>query len=418
MEMRSWRPGLWVKRGICCAGTLLIHSSLACGELLRLSKVAGGENANTERFELTNGDKREVLFVEKQAIITGADVKSAMRSPQQAHALAVMLTDGGGKKLGAATNDAHGDMRIAILINGEVVTAPTVNMKLGKHFIIEGLKDIPDSDLDLLGWQIEGRSDEEIARLLREKQLSDSVPQPNRPEPEYYSEEEYAALKQEREKMGVFHVDRLPEKDELDRRLSVGMSMANVLADFGKASRRSLDDEGNVISLEYELAPEKRSVSTEMRPDGFRVKFDAGKVTRWDFHHWSSSPRQGKPPKGGRRALEAKIPQADLAAKDFDIIRWVEEIELAFKDGEDQPTVQDLMDLTSIVFSAAQTGNDTSMIEANCSVLKMLAVGFPEVEALRSKAKEEKISLLKLNELLSPYVLGQKPFPDSKEDQN
>jgi hypothetical protein len=397
---------------------LFIFTSLAHGEFFRLSKVAAKESTNTDRFEIKNGDATEVVFVEKKAIITGADVKSATRSPQQADTLAVTLTDKGGEKLGAATADARGDMRLAILIDGNVVMAPIVSMKLGNNFIIDGLKEYPGDDLDLLGWQIEGKNDEEIARLLREKQMSAPAAPPDRPEPEYHSEEEYTALKKEREKKGVFQLDHLPDKDELDRRLSVGMSMADVLTDFGKASRRSLDDEGNVISLEYELAPEKRSVSTEMRPDGFRVQFDAGKVTRWDFHRWSSSPRQGKPPKGGRRALNAKIPHADMVAENFDIIRWVEDIELAFKQGEDQPTVQDLADLTSIVFSAAQTGNDTAMIEANCSLLKMLAVGFPEVETLRSNTKDGKISLPKLNELLSPYVLGDKPFPESKVDQN
>jgi hypothetical protein len=397
---------------------LFIFTSLAHGEFFRLSKVAAKESTNTDRFEIKNGDATEVVFVEKKAIITGADVKSATRSPQQADTLAVTLTDKGGEKLGAATADARGDMRLAILIDGNVVMAPIVSMKLGNNFIIDGLKEYPGDDLDLLGWQIEGKNDEEIARLLREKQMSAPAAPPDRPEPEYHSEEGYTALKKEREKKGVFQLDHLPDKDELDRRLSVGMSMADVLTDFGKASRRSLDDEGNVISLEYELAPEKRSVSTEMRPDGFRVQFDAGKVTRWDFHRWSSSPRQGKPPKGGRRALNAKIPHADMVAENFDIIRWVEDIELAFKQGEDQPTVQDLADLTSIVFSAAQTGNDTAMIEANCSLLKMLAVGFPEVETLRSNTKDGKISLPKLNELLSPYVLGDKPFPESKVDQN
>ncbi len=58
-----------------------------------------------------------MLFVEKQAIITRANVKSAMRSPQQVDALDMTLTEEGGKKLGAATKDAHGDMRIGVLIS-------------------------------------------------------------------------------------------------------------------------------------------------------------------------------------------------------------------------------------------------------------------------------------------------------------
>lgn len=116
--------------------------------------------------------------------------------------------------------------------------------------------------------------------------------------------------------------------------------------------------------------------------------------------------------------MNAKIPQADLAAENFDIIRWVEKIELSFKDGEEKPTAQDLMDLVSIVFSAAQIGEDTSMIESNCSVVAMLADVLPEVETLRSNAQDGKISLLKLNELLSPYVLGEKSLPESEEERD
>jgi hypothetical protein len=418
MKLTIWQPVLWMNCRSLCVGILLALSPLACGEFFRLSKVAAKESPDTERFEIHNGDTTEVLFVEKMAIITGADVKSAMRSPVQEDALTVMLKDEGGKKLGDATADARGDMRLAILIDGKVVMAPTVSMKLGKNFVIDGLKEYPGDDLDLLGWQIEGRDDNEIVRLLREKAMNDAIPRPKRPEPEYYNDEEYAALKMEREEMGVFQLDRLPDKDELDSRLKVGMTMADVLAEFGKASRRSQDDKGNVTALEYELAPEKRSMSTEMRPDGFRIQFDAGKVTRWDFHRWSSSPREGKPPKGGRRALNAKIPQADLAADNFDIIRWVEEIKLGFKDGEERPTVQDLMDLVSIVFSAAQAGEDTAMVEANCSVVAMLADDFPEVGALRKEAKDGKVSLLKLHEVLSPYMLGDKRFPGSDKDGN
>lgn len=55
-------------------------------------------------------------------------MKSAMRSPQQVDALAITLTEEGGKKLSMATKDAQGDMRIAVMIDDKVVIAPTVTL--------------------------------------------------------------------------------------------------------------------------------------------------------------------------------------------------------------------------------------------------------------------------------------------------
>ena len=101
-----------------------------------------------------------------------------------------------------------------------MVSAPVVNSQLGNSFIVEGLKDIPDEDLDLMIWQIQGKSDDEIAKLLRQrKQLELVPPAPHRPEPVYYTDKEYQALKKEREKVGIHYLDQLPTKEELDQRL-------------------------------------------------------------------------------------------------------------------------------------------------------------------------------------------------------
>jgi hypothetical protein len=409
---RSWRPDFSASKGLGFAATFLFCvSQWVSGETFRLSRVVAEGSAGSERVELKVENDRQILFVEKKAIVTGADVKSATRSPHQSDTLEVALTDQGGLKLSAATEDAHGDMRIAIFIDDKVVSAPVVNMKLGRNFVIEGLKEFPEEDLDIFGWRIQGKSDEEMAKLLRQRQRINESPPPIRPEPEYYSDEEYAALKKEREKTGMFYVDQLPTEQELGDRLKGGMSQADVIAEFGPASRTNHDDAGNLISLDYNLAPEKRSLTDEMRPDGIGIRFREGKVSRWGFSIWSSTPRQAKPQGESLRRLKAKLPGEGFADKDFGTVRWIEEIELFLQQGHDQPHAQDYVDLISMICSTATAAKELDRIEANCSVVKTLAGGFPEVDALRKTAQDGKISLIKLSDLLRPYMLGEKQLP-------
>ena len=388
---------------------LFCFSHWASGEILRLSKVVAEGSANAERIELNHGNEREVLFVEKQAIITRADVKSAMRSPQQDDALDITLTEEGGKKLGAATKDARGDMRIAVLIDEKVVLAPVVNQQLGNRFVINGLKEYPGDDLDLLGWQIEGKSDDEITKLLRERQQLESTPPPFRPKGEYYSDEEYAALKKEREKVGIFYLDQLPTEEELNKRIKAGMSAVEVVNELGQATHTALDDDKRVTTLRYSLAPERRSQSKQMRPDGISVHFSKGKMVSKGIDT-SNAPQEGKPPKGGRRALRAVFPKADFSRKDFDMVRWVEEIQILPKEGEKTATRQDFADLIGILINVAATGNESSTVDANCSVVAILAGSIPEVAGLRKSSGSE-INLLKLRDALKPYQIGEKQFP-------
>jgi len=411
MDIRSDGLDLRVMKAILSTVAILFcFPYWAVGEILRLSKVVAEGSANAERMELSHGNEREVLFVEKQAIITCADVQSAMRNPQQEDALSVTLTEEGGRKVGAATKDAHGDMRIVVLIGEKVVLAPVVNQQLGNQFVIDGLKEYPGDDLDLLGWRIEGKSDEEIEKLLRERQQPEKTPPPSRPKVEYYSDEEYAALKKERDKAGIFYLDQLPSEEDLKKRIKVGMSTAEVVQELGRATHTTLDDDQRAADLRYRLAPERRSLSIEMRPDGVWVHFSKGKVVGRGIDT-SNAPREGKPLKGGRRALNAVLPDADFSRKDFDLVRWVEEIQILHKEGENAATSQDYADLISIIHSCGMAAKESDQIEANCSVVKTLAEGFPEAEALRKNSKEGKISLAKLRDLLNPYLFGKKQFP-------
>ncbi len=411
-QHRSPRPDLRTTKGIWFAAALLFCvSQWVSGETLRLSKVVPEGTPNSERFELKQGNEHQILFVDKMAIVTGADVTSAMRSPQQINALDVRLTEQGGMKLGAATEDAHGDMRIAILIDDKVIFAPVVNAKLGRNFLVDGLKEYPDDDLDFLGWRIEGKGDEEIAKLLREREKVEKSPPPPHPRPEYYSDEEYASLKKEREKIGMYYLDQVPTEEELGKLLRVGMTREAVVGEFGAASRTQLDDTGQVTLLGYDLAPEKRSPSGKMRPDGIEVQFREGKVERWGLSRWTDAPRQAKPQGKNLRRLSAKFPGDGVADKDFGTVRWIEKVELFLQQGQHQPHAQDYADLISMIYHAAITEKESALIVANCSVVKTLAEGFPEVEDLRKTAQDGKISLLKLSDLLKPYMLGEKPFP-------
>jgi SecD/SecF fusion protein len=68
---------------------------------------------------------------------------AAFPSPQQADAVAITLNNDGTNKMIALTKNMRpGQDRIAIVLDGEVISAPVVNaVPLGKNFIIEGLRE-------------------------------------------------------------------------------------------------------------------------------------------------------------------------------------------------------------------------------------------------------------------------------------
>ncbi len=168
--------------------------------------------------------------------------------------------------------------------------------------------------------------------------------------------------------------------------------------------------------MEFELAPERRSISNEMRPASFEVEFRDGKTTHWGFYWWSSAPREAKPQGENLCRLNLKLPGEGVADNDFGTVRWIEKIELFLKDGFGKPHAQDYGVLISLICSCSTAADESALIEANCAVVKTLAEGFPEVEELRKTAKDGKISLLKLSDLVKPYITGEKTFPESMVD--
>ena len=91
---------------------------------------------DTEKTEFT-----QPILLSRRMALGGADIANATPSPQQADAVSITLNSEGTDKMIALTKDMRpGVDRIAIVLDGEVISAPVVNqVPLGKQFIVEGL---------------------------------------------------------------------------------------------------------------------------------------------------------------------------------------------------------------------------------------------------------------------------------------
>ncbi|RPJ35637.1 MAG: protein translocase subunit SecD [Verrucomicrobiaceae bacterium] len=83
------------------------------------------------------------ILLNRRMALGGSDIANAVPSPQQADAVAITLNGGGTDKMIALTKNMRPQQdRIAIVLDGEVISAPVVNqVPLGKNFIIEGLRE-------------------------------------------------------------------------------------------------------------------------------------------------------------------------------------------------------------------------------------------------------------------------------------
>lgn len=88
-------------------------------------------------------DYTRPILLERRAALGGSDIADAVPSPQQSDAVAITLNAEGTDKMIAFTKNMQaGQDRIAIVLDGEVISAPVVNqVPLGKQFIIEGLRE-------------------------------------------------------------------------------------------------------------------------------------------------------------------------------------------------------------------------------------------------------------------------------------
>jgi len=108
------------------------------------AEIVPGYKAYTLKGKDEDGNEysRPILLNRRMAL-GGSDIANAVPSPQQADAVAITLNAGGTDKMIALTQNMRSGLdRIAIVLDGEVISAPVVNQTpLGKQFIVEGLNE-------------------------------------------------------------------------------------------------------------------------------------------------------------------------------------------------------------------------------------------------------------------------------------
>ena len=117
------------------------RSPSACRTAMK-SSPATAPTLKRARTRTATNTSRPILLNRRMAL-GGSDIANAVPSPQQADAVAITLNgDGTDKMIALTKNMQPSEDRIAIVLDGEVISAPVVNqVPLGKQFIIEGLRE-------------------------------------------------------------------------------------------------------------------------------------------------------------------------------------------------------------------------------------------------------------------------------------
>ncbi len=108
------------------------------------AEIVPGYKAFTYRHMDADGNSMSVpILLNRRVALGGKDIAQATPSPQQADAISISLNDAGTEKMIALTQNMVPQRdRIAIVLDGTVISAPVVNqVPLGKNFIIEGLRE-------------------------------------------------------------------------------------------------------------------------------------------------------------------------------------------------------------------------------------------------------------------------------------
>ena len=119
------------------------QKSLATRVFERIEIVPGYQTF-IQKHKTEDGKEIETpILLSRRTALGGSDIAFATPSQQQPDAVEITLNGGGTDKMIALTkNMQEGRDRIAIVLDGEVISAPVVNkVPLGKQFIVEGLRD-------------------------------------------------------------------------------------------------------------------------------------------------------------------------------------------------------------------------------------------------------------------------------------
>ena len=394
---------------------LFIAASLnLSAESLRISVVveANSPDAKEMPYQTPTGEQR--VWVSNKAIVTDKEVKSAIPSMLIDKAIDVQLTEKGTAAMIAATTPMRPGMdRMAVIVEGKLHSAPVVNsVPLGASFIIQGLDEYDDRQLSNLARGIMGKPPLGAEEAVPAPPPAGPVPPMPKLVP--YTEEELKAIKQQRERMGIYQLDRLPDQAELDKTLRTGMTADEVIAIFGKPSRHDRKPDRKDFYLEYEIAPERRpdKPKGDMVPESFMVQFRDGKVASWGHRLWSGAPRELKNENQKPGLLRVIFPAIDMANEDVNFVVWIEGIRIPDLNA---PVSQgDLTSLIGTLYSMTypNDANKNDSIRADCDVLKILAKYMPDFAKLTAAAKDGKIPLTDLSAAVRPFILGNTPIPN------
>lgn len=378
-------------------------------EVFRVSRVVEAAGEGIDRMTFKAGDHEEVLFVEKEAVVSASDVQEAWAEVfPSMRGIAIRLKPEGGRKMGVATGEMElGNGRLAVVVDGKPVSAPAVHSKLGRNMVIQGFDDLTDEQLKELARKIAG---------LPPGEPQAEMPELKRPEEkrEPYTDEEYKQIKASREKIGIFHLDRVPSEDELSASLRKGMSVDEVVKVFGRPFHPAGEPGPEVSRLSYEIAPERRNESPDgtVVENGFDVLLRDGKVTGW-AHRFSNAPKELKRVGGEAPLLRMTAPELKGPMEKVDLIDYFEKVDV--EDPRQKVNGRDLAELLALCSMldswSEQREAEERLVRVDCDLIETMAVHFPEVAALRKEAKDGRIRVSALSEALEPYNTGRKPLP-------
>lgn len=401
-----------------CLALLLMVSSAWGEEGFRISKVVPEESVGITRFEIApkKDQKPEVIFVANDPIVTSEDVESAWVDPVSPGIISFKLRDGGEKKIGAATADPVGNLRLAVLVDGRVLMAPVVRATLGRNFQVSGLEDLTEDELGSYALMIEGKSADEVKAGVEEmRKQREALAKMPRVEPEYYTDDEYALLKAAREKVGIHFLDEVPTKESLDKNLRKGMTEAEVIGIFHKPRWHKKGEDGETIYYRYELADEKRPREKRMRMESFEVHFTDGKVTRWNPLGWSDNlpePKRKNERMGAKRAKRLLEPAHDPSDPELDYVKFLEETKVV-GEPRDLPLAETAQVMGLLYMVSQYPVPEDQTINRDCDVMLALSADFPEIRKLRKQANDSGVPLKDLHLVLKPYAEGEMPYPES-----
>ncbi len=388
---------------------LIAFTTVTADEVFRVSRIVAAAGEGIERITLEVAEHEEVLFVKKEEVVNSADIQEAWAEilPSMRH-IAIRLKPEGAKKMAAVTGELElGVERLALIVDGNLESAPVVNGRLGAQFVIEGFDDLTDQQMKELARKIAGRPLE-----VPGVEMPEVKPPEEKWEP--YTEEEYQQIKARRAKLGVFYSDTLRSEEELDAMLGKGMSRAEVVAALGKPTSGEGDAEEANSVLVYHVAPErwKEEGDARMLSTLLMVHFTDGKLSDHEVHY-SVGTRELKKPGWVPPMLRLSAPEPDLSRKPQTEVEYFESVKAEEPEqAVNRTDLEELIGLVTRLESMQIPGGATPpVVSAECDLILVLAHHFPEVGVLRKNARNGTIAVAALGEAVIPYRSGRKPLP-------